>query len=289
MDKNFENISCANNNCQTGERTGSSFNGFSNANTNRAFREAVCIDTNRIYDSCADKDCLEDLRVSFSDKTQPIIDNACSIKAKSVDVVKVYMNVEPVPFNRGFYSVDMTYFFRVKLDACASPLSHPKEVTGLSVFCKKIVLFGSEANVKIFKNCEDQHKRPISENSLPEVTVQVAEPMILSSCIKECPVMPMENCCAIPSCVCECFEGSFENVIPQRVVFLTLGLFSIVQMQRRVQMMVPVYDFCLPEKECTTSSDSPCDVFKKIKFPIDEFFPPKSIDNSKNNGCGGCQ
>ena len=33
------------------------------------FKEAVCIDAERIYDSCSDKDCLEDLQVFFSDKT----------------------------------------------------------------------------------------------------------------------------------------------------------------------------------------------------------------------------
>lgn len=27
------------------------------------FKEAVCIDAMRVYDSCSDKDCLEDLRV----------------------------------------------------------------------------------------------------------------------------------------------------------------------------------------------------------------------------------
>lgn len=33
-------------------------------------REAVCIDTNRVYDSCADKDCLADLRVYFPPQYQ---------------------------------------------------------------------------------------------------------------------------------------------------------------------------------------------------------------------------
>ena len=29
-------------------------------------KEAVCINAGRIYDSCSDKDCLEDLRVYFT-------------------------------------------------------------------------------------------------------------------------------------------------------------------------------------------------------------------------------
>lgn len=256
--------------------------GNSGCSTNRSFREAVCIDTDRIYDSCADKDCIEDLRVLFTDSVQPVIDCACSIKAKSVDVLKVCLNVEPVPFNKGFYSVDLTYFFTIKLDVCTSPLQAPTEVCGLSVFCKKIVLFGSEGNVKSFTSEHHCDKGDTRTQLLPKVVVQVAEPMILSSCIKECPVMPMENCCAIPSGICSCFEGNFENVIPQRVVVVTLGLFSIVQMERRVQMMIPVYDFCLPEKECSSNSDNPCDVFSKIKFPIDEFFPPREARADKD-------
>ena len=29
------------------------------------FKEAVCIDAQRVYDSCSDKDCIEDIRVLF--------------------------------------------------------------------------------------------------------------------------------------------------------------------------------------------------------------------------------
>ena len=34
-------------------------------NKQPALKEAVCIDAMRIYDSCSDKDCLEDMRVLF--------------------------------------------------------------------------------------------------------------------------------------------------------------------------------------------------------------------------------
>ena len=36
------------------------------ANSN-CFREAVCIETQRVFDSCSNKDCLEDLEVVFSE------------------------------------------------------------------------------------------------------------------------------------------------------------------------------------------------------------------------------
>ena len=67
-----------------------------------------------------------------------------------------------------------------------------------------------------------------------------------------------------------------------RYVYLTIGLFSIVSLEREIQMMVPVYDFCVPEKECVSASaDDPCQLFQKIRFPVNEFFPPK-----QENDCG---
>ena len=42
--------------------------------------------------------------------------------------------------------------------------------------------------------------------------------------------------------------------------------------------MIPAYDFCVPDKESQTAADDPCTLFQKIKFPTDEFFPPKLTD-----------
>ena len=69
------------------------------------FKEAVCIDAMRIYDTCSAKDCLEDLQVYFTDTTQPLIDSALNVKCRKVEVLNVYIDTEPVPFNKGFYSV----------------------------------------------------------------------------------------------------------------------------------------------------------------------------------------
>ena len=78
-----------------------------------------------------------------------------------------------------------------------------------------------------------------------------------------------------------------ENGTP--TIFVTLGLFTIVQLVRNVQMLIPVYDFCIPEKQCDDTTDHPCDVFRKIEFPTDEFFPPRQNDCPDHFGCGtGC-
>ena len=66
------------------------------------FKEAVFKEAGRIYDSCSDKDCIEDLRIYFTAENQAIVDQAVSIKTKEAEVVAVFLDVEPVPFNQGF-------------------------------------------------------------------------------------------------------------------------------------------------------------------------------------------
>ena len=61
-------------------------------------------------------------------------------------------------------------------------------------------------------------------------------------------------------------------------MLITIGMFSICQIERSVQMMIPVYDFCIPDKECVTTTDDPCELFQRIKFPVNEFFPPRLND-----------
>jgi hypothetical protein len=98
--------------------------------------------------------------------------------------------------------------------------------------------------------------------------------------------------------VCDSSSGDFELAeIPQFIsaafpngllltneskrVYVTLGQFSIIRLERDSQLLMPVYDYCLPEKECIgNSEDDPCELFKRIRFPVDEFFPPDTIDNS---------
>ena len=114
-------------------------------------REAVCIHTRKIYDSCRDKDCIEDLR--FYPKLQyvDVINRALSVKGGTATLLHVYVDVEPVSFNRGFFTVDMRFFYAVTLQAyLSSPV--PVTVEGLCVFDKRVILFGSEGNAKIFSS-----------------------------------------------------------------------------------------------------------------------------------------
>ena len=56
-----------------------------NCSQNGGFNETVCIDAQRVYDSCGDKDCLEDLEVYFTPPTQNIIDKATNVRLRDDD------------------------------------------------------------------------------------------------------------------------------------------------------------------------------------------------------------
>ena len=80
-------------------------------------RDAVCVHTRKIFDSCRDKDCAEDLRFYPAQGCQEVIDKAISIKPGTAELLYVYIDVEPVGFNRGYYTVDARYFYKVTADA----------------------------------------------------------------------------------------------------------------------------------------------------------------------------
>ncbi len=261
---------------------------------NENFKEAVCIDAGRVYDSCCDRDCLEDLRVYFGCEGQEVVSNALSVRIKSAEVLNVLIDVEPVNFNRGFYSCDLTFFFLVTLDVFTAPHSMPTCVRGIALFSKKVILFGSDGNVRIFSNMttvEDECDPQLYQTTnMPKCVVQTVDPIALSA--KICEVRDCcENYCRIPRGISQCVGSEIVTELAggTPTVYVTLGLFTIVQLIRNVQMLVPVYDFCIPEKQCDNTADQPCDVFRRIKFPTSDFFPPRSCELGNDTDFGCCK
>ena len=123
----------------------------------RFLREAVCVQTEKIYDSCKEKDCIENATVLFKNPSSMkcLINSAINVKCSYAEVADVFIDVEAVPFKKGFYTVDVKFFIKVTLNVFV-----PKHgggvkiipVTGLVEFDKKVILFGSEGSVKIFKS-----------------------------------------------------------------------------------------------------------------------------------------
>ena len=108
-----------------------------------SIREAVCVNTRKIFDSCRDKDCVDDLRVYPTESSQTYIDSALNIRPKNAKLLSVDVSVEPVSFNRGYYTVDCTYFYQLTGETVPAGQS----VTGLCVFDKDgCLLVGSQRN-----------------------------------------------------------------------------------------------------------------------------------------------
>ena len=153
---------------------------------------------------------------------------------------------------------------------------------------KKVILYGSEGNVSVFSTAmtaDTNDTINLSARSLPVANLQVAKPIALAATIKDkCPCHRLAY--KIPESVMTRIGGDIFDG-GNRVVLATLGVFSIVQLMRNVQMLIPSYDFCVPEKHCEGSTDSPCEMFSRLDFPTDEFFPPNVAESSSDNcGCG---
>ena len=257
-------------------------------NESGSFKEAVCIDAGRVYDSCCDRDCLEDLRCFFTAEGQAIVDTATSVRIKCAQVLNVLIDVEPVSFNKGFYSCDLTFYFLLDFDVFTTPNTLPTQVSGISSFNKKLILFGSDGNVKSFSSTSDINNcdlTTLNNSNTPRCVVQCVDPVSLTARLGTI-VDTYDNVRFIPPCISEYLGAPLvtDAAVGTPTIYVTLGLFTIVQLIRNVQMLIPVYDFCIPEKECQDTTEQPCDVFRKIKFPTNDFFPPRPC-NINDCGC----
>ena len=261
-------------------------------------KEQVWIQADKIYDSCRRKECIECMRVYLTETGQEIIDRAVDVKCRKSEVIWVFSDVEKMPFNRGYYTVDLNFFFRITLDVYTG-VSRPVTVEGVATYNKKVVLFGSEGSAKVFASRykEDSFDPQLwQKTNMPKAVVEILDPICLGAKVAE----PGEQCCRyaddeidvcnIPDCVCRVFEDRFVNCRnEQRKVYVSLGLFTIIRLERNVQLLIPAYDFCIPEKECVASSpDDPCEIFANINFPIDEFFPPVEDAMCKDEYVSSC-
>ena len=171
-------------------------------------------------------------------------------------------DVEPVPFDRGFYSIDLQYFFKVTLQVYTG-VGRPTEVEGLAAFDKKVILFGSEGNAKVFESKfrEEAFDAQLwKKTNLPHAVVEVVDPIALGAKVVD--VRDKQSCCcdddfdiaSVPDAVCRVFDESFIPGGETKNVYVSLGVFSIIKLERRVQLLVPAYDFCIPTKECVSAT-----------------------------------
>jgi len=248
-------------------------------NGNPSVKEAVCISTRRVYDSCRESDCLEDLEVSLTDECQALIDRATSVRFRSAEIVWVSTDIEPISFNRGYFTVDIKFYYKITAEVFI-PNMRPTIVEGLVTFEKKVILCGSEGTAHIFssmmKTDENDFQLPCKTN-LPIAVVEVVDPVPLNIRIAE--VADERDCCpscCVPNCVACCFPGPVSPARTTKRLYVSLGQYSIIKLERESQLLIPVYDFCIPANDCSavSSGEDPCALFRSLSFPVDSFFPP---------------
>jgi len=251
-------------------------------------RDMVCIDTYRVLDSCRDKDCFEDVRVYLTSCGQDILDRTTVVRAKSAHVLTSYIDITAVPFNKGFYQLSIKIYIKILCEACLGP-GKLEEFDGIAVVEKKVILFGSEGNVSIFKSefqsscyCGGGNCRSVKSSNLPIAVLETVDPIVLSSKVVE----PHQPCCCscccsideVPECVCSSVSGDLADDKNSNKLLVSLGLFSVVRIERPAQYLINAVEYCVPEKECTAPvDDDPCSLFRNMSFPIREFCPPSNF------------
>ena len=260
-------------------------------------REAVCVHTGKVMDACRDKDCIEDLRVYLTRDSQAMLDRATGAKVRSVELLYVDPVVEPVPYSTGSYTVTITFYYKVVGDATLNG-TRPATVYGLAVFTKSVLLFGGTGSAKIFTSrpggCGPD-KRTVSRCSVPVAVVEVVDPMVLAAKMQD-----VSSCCRcdgeiaeIPQGLLECFDDDLVLGGEKQRLYVTVGQFSIIRLERDTQLLIPCFDYCVPTKECSDvagiQTEDACDIFSQVDFPVDSFFPGRNdtcVDSSRS--CNRC-
>ena len=269
----------------------------------------VCIETNRILDSCRDRDCFENVRVFLTDLGQDIIEHTTQVRVKDACIAWTYIGIDPVRFNRGFYSVHIRFYITLIFEACLCA-GQSREFDGIAVLEKQVVLFGGDSSVSIFRSSADgsvfcaEPQPCYKERSVPTAVVEAVEPIVLGvrvlepacpepicCCCCVCDVPPsIAGCLSAPLCPDTCGDGGRGGRIGGggRSLGVSLGIFSLVRLVRPAQYLIQASEFIIPDKECVSATpDDPCDLFRSMAFPIAEFTPaPMPLPSGDRNKCG---
>lgn len=255
-------------------------------------RSPVCIHTHQIIDSCLDKDCIDDLRVYLTTQSQTALDGATTAKTRCAELLFTDVSVEPLAYKAGFFAVDLTFYYRIIGDAILGGV-RPTTITGLAIFAKRVVLYGGKGKAKTFRSTDEMpHGDSLLHCDRPEAVVEALDPMILSAKVKE-----VCECCRceteltdIPANIVECFGEQLVLSGESKRLYVTIGQFSTVRLERDTQIAVNICDYCTPTRECCDEEgceEDPCEMFSRIDFPMRAFFPDSRATDGKDD-CRPC-
>ena len=260
--------------------------------TSKSVKEAVCIHTKRIFDACKDKDCIENLRMYPTKSSLEAINCSTGLTGVRGEIICVSVTVHPAPYSPGYYTLTITYYYKIFAETAQCGCTG-RCVTGLAIFEKKSVLCGGTGGTKVFSSRDGC--RPSGISGAPEAVVEALDPVLLDIKVLEpcCPCPRGDSLCSetdLPEAVQAAFGEELEFSDEVKRVFVSLGQFSIIYLQRDTQLLIPVYDNCVPEKTCAPSGTnaSPCDLFSQIRFPTSLFYPEKCSEDGSGPVCS-CQ
>ena len=235
--------------------------------------DSVNIHTDKILDACRDKDCIDDLRVYPTVSSQTVINTAFSVRPEGATLLYADVNVDAISFNRGYYTVDVTYFYLVTGETF--PDATP--VRGLAVFDKRVILYGSEGSVKRFSSKSDMKTDIETEAPGPLAVVEAVDPIALNLRIGESGDGGDPEKRSIPQEIIDAIGEELNLTGTGKKLYVTLGQFSMIRLERSVPVTISAENY-LPGNECAGSSgDDPCTTFSRVRFPVEEFFPPESL------------
>lgn len=258
---------------------------------------AICIDTMRVLDGCRDRDCFEDVRVYLSACGEQILANSSNVRTRSAKLLWAFVGVDDVPFNNGFYQITIRYYIELEFEACVC-VGKSQCFKGLVVVEKDVILYGGEGRAYSFTSSPENNYCSIKDynncgNNDPVAIVETVEPIVLGTKVVDC------NCPC--SCVCneiyDIPEGVRNSFCEELLIntdgpkiYVSLGIFSVIRIERPAQLLVQATDYCVPDKECTaaTNNDNPCALFKNIAFPVNQFKGTGEAPTQSHPDRGGC-
>lgn len=251
-------------------------------------RRAMSIHTRKITDSCRDKDCIEDLPVYLTAGSQVLLDSSAGTRVRSAELISTYIDVEPVAFDRNHYCIDVTFYYRVIADTIVGS-ARPAALYGLAAFTKRAVLCGEDSSAHIYRSDTKLYGPDgLTRNyaNRPTAVVEVLDPMVLSSRVRDAGDGKLRETAPIqvPEAVKVMFDEDLNISPDRRRLFVTLGQFSIIRLERDAQLIVPVVDYSIPTKECCDNpgcAEDPCEMFSRIPFPASQF-TPRGCDEKKD-------
>ncbi len=117
---------------------------------NPCVKEAVCVHTRKVYDSCRDKECIQDMRVYLTSASRRCLKAPPASGPGSAQLIWVYVDVDSVPFNKGFLHRGRGILLPHHGRGFYTGVGKPTIIEGVSSYSKRVILYGSEGAMRTF-------------------------------------------------------------------------------------------------------------------------------------------